>query len=165
MTTDDGFAPFVREALPGLLRFGHVLTGDPHAADELVQESLVRTCARWRHLRHDTPHAYVRRVMVNTWTSRWRRTRREVPLPEGWEAAGTLDAPVWDERDRILAALRLLSPRQRAVVVLRYYDDLSEKQIADVLGCSTGTVKSTSSRALTNLRSALAEPASAGAPR
>ena len=157
MTDDDGFAPFMASALPSLLRFGHVLTGDRHAAEELVQESLVRTCARWRRIRHDEPHAYVRRVMVNAWTSRWRRLGREVPLPEGWDAAARSEAPAWDERDRTLAALRLLPPRQRAVVVLRYYDDLSEKQVADVLGCSTGTVKSQASRALKTLRTVLAD--------
>lgn len=158
MSSDDGFTPFMQAALPGLLRFGHVLTGDPHAAEELVQEALVRTCARWRRIRHDEPQAYVRRAMVNAWTSRWRRHRRETPLPEGWDAAGRPELAEWDERDRTLAALRLLPPRQRAVVVLRYYDDLSEAQIADVLGCSPGTVKSHASWALATLRVALAEP-------
>jgi RNA polymerase sigma-70 factor (sigma-E family) len=162
----DGFEPFMAAALPGLLRFGHVLTGNPHEAEELAQEALMRTCARWRRIRHDEPVAYVRRTMVNAWISRWRRRWRETRLPDGWDAAGTVDAPVWDERERTLTALRTLPPRQRAVVVLRYYDDLSEAQIADVLGCSVGTVKSHASRALATLRRVLEETTSdAGALR
>lgn len=166
MTDDDGFAPFMAAALPGLLRFGYVLTGDPLRGEELAQEALVRTCARWRRIHHDEPHAYVRRVMVNTWTSWWRRSWREQPLPEGWDAGAGDHEPVWDERDRTLSALRVLPPRQRAVVVLRYYEDLSEAQIAEALGCSTGTVKSQASRALRTLRAVLDEtPAPEGALR
>jgi RNA polymerase sigma-70 factor (sigma-E family) len=148
------FEDFAAAAMPGLLRFGHVLTGDPLRAEELVQQALVSTWARWRRIEHDQPHAYVRRAMVHTHTSWWRRSRFESSLPAGYDAAAPAGADL-GERDRTLAALRLLPPRQRAVIVLRYYEDLSEADIAKVLGCSTGTVKSQASRALRTLRTHL----------
>ena len=140
-------------ALPGLLRFGYVLTGDPHRGEELAQAALVTTYRRWKKLRHDDPYAYVRRAMVNAHTSLWRRRRARPrcrsastpPLP----APGR---PAYDDVDQVLRALRVLPPRQRAVMVLRYYDDLSEAEIARTLGCSPGTVKSQASRALKSLR-------------
>jgi RNA polymerase sigma-70 factor (sigma-E family) len=150
---EDSFAAFMAAALPGLLRFGYVLTGDPHRGEELVQSALVTTYRRWKHLRRDEPYAYVRRAMVNAHTSLWRRRRRESPLPEGFDLAGTGAGPAhYDNVDLVLRALRSLPPRQRAVMVLRYYDDLSETEIARSLGCSPGTVKSQSSRALKALR-------------
>ena len=148
------FEQFATAALPGLLRFGHVLTGDPLRAEELVQQALVNTWSRWKRIEHDQPLAYVRQAMVHTHTSWWRRSRREAPLPAGYDPS----SPVTDgfeDRDRTLAALRLLPPRQRAVIVLRYYEDLSEADIARVLGCSPGTVKSQASRALRTLRTHL----------
>lgn len=148
------FEEFATAALPGLLRFGHVLTGDPLRAEELVQQALVSTWARWRRIEHDQPHAYVRRAMVHTHTSWWRRSRRETSLPPGYDVSAPLD-PDLGERDRTLAALRQLPPRQRAVIVLRYYEDLSEADIARVLGCSPGTVKSQASRALRTLHGLL----------
>ncbi|MDX6206371.1 MAG: hypothetical protein QOF39_2428 [Frankiales bacterium] len=143
-------------ALPGLLRFGYVLTGDPHRGEELVQSALVTTYRRWNHLRQEEPHAYVRRAMVNAHTSLWRRHRRESPLPEGFEQTAAGAGPArYDDVDLVLRALRVLPPRQRAVIVLRYYDDLSEAEIAHALGCSPGTVKSQASRALRTLRQEL----------
>ena len=157
------FEDFASAALPGLLRFGHVLTGDPLRAEELVQQALVSTWARWRKIEHDQPHAYVRRAMVHTHTSWWRRSWRETALPPGFDGAAPQD-PDLGERDRTMAALRQLPPRQRAVVVLRYYEDLSEAEIARVLGCSPGTVKSQASRALRTL-SALLSPDLETSPR
>lgn len=140
-------------ALPGLLRFGYVLTGDPHRGEELVQSALVTTYRRWKHLRHEEPHAYVRRAMINAHTSLWRRHRRETRLPDGFDLPAAGSGPAhYDEVDLVLRALRVLPPRQRAVMVLRYYDDLSEAEIAHALGCSPGTVKSQASRALKTLR-------------
>lgn len=140
-------------ALPGLLRFGYVLTGDPHRGEELVQAALVTTYRRWKHLKHDEPHAYVRRAMVNAHTSLWRRRRRETPLPDDFDPAGSHGEPAgYDDVDLVLRALRTLPARQRAVMVLRYYDDLTEAEIAHTLGCSPGTVKSQASRALRSLR-------------
>ena len=148
------FEEFASAALPGLLRFGHVLTGDPQRAEELVQQALVSTWARWRRIEHEQPHAYVRRAMVNTHTSWWRRSRHEAPLPAGYDLAAPQSGAL-EERDRTLTALRQLPPRQRAVIVLRYYEDLSEAEIARVLDCSPGTVKSQASRALRTLHTLL----------
>lgn len=148
------FESFAAAAMPGLLRFGHMLTGDPLRAEELVQQALVNTWVRWRRIEQDQPHAYVRRAMVHIHTSWWRRSRRESDLPTGFDRAAPDGADLGD-RDRTLTALRLLPPRQRAVIVLRYYEDLPEADIAQVLGCSTGTVKSQASRALRTLRSHL----------
>lgn len=148
------FEEFAAASLPGLLRFGHVLTGDPLRAEELVQQALVSTWVRWRRIEHDQPLAYVRRAMVHTHTSWWRRSRRESALPEHYDPVAR-EGPDLGERDRTVAALRLLPPRQRAVVVLRYYEDLSEAEIARVLGCSPGTVKSQAAKALKTLRAHL----------
>ncbi len=161
------FEEFAAAALPGLLRFGHVLTGDPLRAEELVQQALVSTWQRWKRIQHDQPYAYVRRAMVHTHTSWWRRSRRETPLPVGFDPAGASGpdlASLSAERDRTFSALRLLPPRQRAVIVLRYYEDLSEADIAAVLGCSPGTVKSQASRALRTLRTHLSPDHEMSAP-
>jgi RNA polymerase sigma-70 factor (sigma-E family) len=159
---DESFEQFMAAALPGLLRFGHVLTGDRHRAEELVQSALVKTYRRWGSLRNDQPAAYVRRAMANTYTSWWRSARREAVMPAGFDAAAR-DATSYDERDAALRALATLPPRQRAVLVLRYYLDMSEAEIADALGCSTGTVKSSASRGLHSLRERLTNPAVEGA--
>jgi RNA polymerase sigma-70 factor (sigma-E family) len=150
------FEEFASAALPGLLRFGHVLTGDPLRAEELVQQALVSTWARWRHIEHDQPHAYVRRAMVHTHTSWWRRSRREAHLPAWFDTAAPETGGL-EERDRTLAALRQLPPRQRAVIVLRYYEDLSEVEIARVLGIAQGTVKSQASKGIAALRAVIGE--------
>ena len=157
------FEQFAAQALPGLLRFGHVLTGDPLRAEELVQQALVSTWARWKRIEHDQPLAYVRRAMVHTHTSWWRRSRREAPLPPDYDPASPARQG-FEERERTVAALRLLPPRQRAVIVLRYYEDLSEADIAQVLGCSPGTVKSQASRALRTLRTHLSPDLETSAP-
>ena len=151
--SEDSFAAFMAAALPGLLRFGYVLTGDAHRGEDLAQTALVSTYRRWRKLRHDEPHAYVRRAMVNAHMSLWRRHRREAPLPADFDRAADGTEPAqYDNVDLVLRALRVLPARQRAVMVLRYYDDLSEADIARTLGCSPGTVKSQASRALKTLR-------------
>jgi RNA polymerase sigma-70 factor (sigma-E family) len=159
---DESFEQFMAAALPGLLRFGHVLTGDQHRAEELVQSALVKTYRRWGSLRHDQPTAYVRRAMANTYTSWWRSARHEAAMPMGFDAAAP-DGSRYDERDAALRALSVLPPRQRAVLVLRYYLDMSEAEIADTLGCSAGTVKSSASRGLRTLRERLTDPAVEGA--
>jgi RNA polymerase sigma-70 factor (sigma-E family) len=153
---DDGgsaFEQFAVEALPGLLRFGHVLTGSPHEAEDLVQEALARSLRRWRHVRVDDPVAYVRKIMVNTHVTRWRRWAGRIRLGEVPEAA-TDD--VWLARSQELDALRRalvqLPPRQRAVLVLRYLEDVPDQAIAAMLGCRPGTVRSLASRGLAALR-------------
>jgi RNA polymerase sigma-70 factor (sigma-E family) len=159
---EESFEQFMAAALPGLLRFGHVLTGDRHRAEELAQSALVKTYRRWGSLEHDQPVAYVRRAMANTYTSWWRSARHEAAMPPGFDAPGR-DGTSYDERDAALRALATLPPRQRAVLVLRYYLDMSEAEIADTLGCSTGTVKSSASRGLRTLRDRLTDPAVEGA--
>jgi RNA polymerase sigma-70 factor (sigma-E family) len=160
--TEDDFAEFARVALPGLLRYGHALTGNPHDAADLVQTVLEKVGARWARISESCadPRAYVRKAMANTHISRWRRTRREtliaefphVPAAERHDRLE--DEPVWQ-------ALQSLPPRQRAVVVLRYYEGLSESEIAQELGVSCGTVKSQNSKALASLRRRF-EPAAGG---
>lgn len=157
------FDDFARARLAALLRFGHVLTGDPHEAADLVQEALARTVQAWPRLqRHDDPEGYVRRVMVRLATRLWRRRSREVLLPSPvertCEPGEAHDLDLW-------ARLARLPRRQRAVLVLRYYEDLSEAQTAAVLGCSVGTVKSQSSKAIAKLRHQEPAPQHSGGTR
>jgi RNA polymerase sigma-70 factor (sigma-E family) len=149
---DSDFDEFVMARGAALLRSGYLLTGDRQLAEDLVQSSLAKTYRHWPRVRKGSPEAYVRQVMVRENISWWRRRRvTEAPLERLPEAAA-------DERDDVelrLAlegALRQLTPHQRAVVVLRFYDDLTERQTAELLGCSVGTVKSQAHRALTRLR-------------
>lgn len=149
------FAAFVEARAPRLLRTAWLLTGDAVAAEDLLQSALARTWPHWPALAAGgEAEAYVRRAMVNTQISWWRRRwRGEVPTAEPPERPSTSDAyAAVDDRAALGAALRTLPPRQRAVVVLRYYEDLSEAQVAATLGCSVGTVKSQNAKALARLR-------------
>jgi len=161
--TDTEYAAFVAANWDRYLRLAFLLTGSEHAAEELVQDTLVRLYARWRRVsKIDDPNAYVRRMLANGNVSRWRRTRREHLVdapPEGDGVAGGGSGgphePWPGERDRaeeLRRALMRLPAGQRAVAVLRHFEDLSEKQVAAVLGCSVGTVKSQNSKALAALR-------------
>jgi len=155
--SEEEFADFAAAALPRLLRFGLVLTGDPDAAEDLVQTALGRSLGAWRLHRIDDLQAFVRKVMVNSYASFYRRRRREIAtadLPEGASVAD--DTHGIDDRDCVWRALMALPPRQRAVIVLRYYEDLSEREIAAVMATSIGTVKSQSARALRRLAGILA---------
>jgi len=149
------FSDYVQHRLPSLLRFGYALTGNPHDASDLVQDALERVGVRWKSVRADVGSAdtYVRRGMVNARTSRWRRRRRETLVAATPDAS--LVAPDRFDDEPLWQALRELPPGQRAVIVLRYYEDLSEAEIAATLGISTGTVKSQASRAMASLRSRL----------
>jgi RNA polymerase sigma-70 factor (sigma-E family) len=151
------FDEFVRVRHAALLRFAHLLTGDPHAAADLVQEALERTgLAWWRIRRQDDPEGYVRRGIVNAHLNHGRRSRRERLV------AQTPEVPQYDREPRDEALWRLLGtlpPQQRAVLVLRFYEDLTEAETARVLGCALGTVKSNGARALAKLRAALPVPA------
>lgn len=154
-TAASDFGEFVRVALPGLLRYGHALAGNPHDAADLVQGVLERIGARWSVIcrRTGDPLAYTRRAMANAHVSRWRRTRRESLVAELPDTAAIdrdrfEDEPLWQ-------ALRSLPPKQRAVIVLRYYDGLSEAEIAAALGVTAGTVKSQASKAMATLRTRL----------
>lgn len=149
----DGFGEFVAVALPGLLRFGHVLTGDPKQAEDLVQEALARSLRRWRSVRREDALAYVRKVMVNINITRWRQWDARVQLGEVPEC-GAEDATLRrsDDWDLLRRALRSLPVRQRTVLVLRYYEDLPEASIAELMQCRPGTVKSLAARGLASLR-------------
>src|ERR1700729_4057925 len=143
------FEEFAASALPALLRFGHVLTGSPEEAEDLVQEALAKSLRRWQKVRADDPVAYVRRVMVNTHLTRWRRWGARVRLGDVPETAAE-DALLarsqeWDELRRALAQL---PPRQRAVLVLRYLEDVPDPAIAAMLGCRPVTVRSQAARGL-----------------
>ncbi|MCO8276598.1 SigE family RNA polymerase sigma factor [Actinoplanes sp. TRM 88003] len=153
---DDGFRAFVEQQWGPLVRVAYLLTGDRGHAEDLVQAALEKTHRKWgRVSRMDAPVAYVRKAMVNTATS-WRRRRRvsEVPLlvtdSPAVDAYGSIE-----QRQQVVAALRTLPPRMRAVLVLRYFADLGEAEVADLLGCSVGTVKSQASRGLDRLRAHL----------
>ncbi|MBL0802803.1 MULTISPECIES: SigE family RNA polymerase sigma factor [Streptomyces] len=155
------FETFAAARWPRLLRTAYLLTGDHHEAEDLVQVTLAKLYPAWPRVRDlDEPDAYVRRALVNNNLSRFRK-RRVVQLltPRLPERAQEGGAARTEQRSLLLEALGTLPPRQRAVVVLRYWEDLSEQQAADVLGCSPGNVKSQASRGLRKLRDhpALAE--------
>jgi RNA polymerase sigma-70 factor (sigma-E family) len=154
--TDAGgadFTEFVDASLPALLRFGYVLTGSAQEAEDLVQDALAKSLRRWRRVQADNPVAYTRRVMVNTHITRWRRWGARVRLGGVPDAAAD-DAGLrrGEDWDALRRALALLPSRQRAVLVLRYLEDLPDATIALLLGCSVGTVRSHASRGLTALR-------------
>ena len=149
------FARFVAERERSLQRTAWLLTGDWALAQDLVQTALVRAWPHWERIRRrDDPEIYVRRVMVNTWLSwrrrKWRGERASERVPDN-PAPGDLAAEV-TARVAVREALGTLTDRQRTVVVLRVFDDLTEVQAAGVLGCSVGTVKSTLARSLAKLR-------------
>ena len=156
---DEQFHDFVRARRAGLVRTATLLAaGDPHLAEDLVQQTLTKLYLGWPAFRNaGNPDGYVRRVLVNALTDErrriWRRRERsmavlpEMPVPAGGsEAAGA---------DRLRAALTELPPRMRAAVVFRYFYDLGVTETADALGCSEGTVKSQTARALDRLRDVL----------
>jgi RNA polymerase sigma-70 factor (sigma-E family) len=158
---DRQFTEFVRRHQADLLRTAWLLCGDRHQAEELVQQALVRTYSRWRHVRQRDPLGYTRRVLANLRIDHWRRRRREVLVPPDELSPG--DTPLHGraaadrtgDRDQLVRALATLTPRQRRVVVLRHFLDLSEAEVAEDLGVSAGTVKSTASRAMAALRTVL----------
>ncbi|WP_179756512.1 SigE family RNA polymerase sigma factor [Kineococcus aurantiacus] len=153
-----GFEEFVSTGSDRLLRFALLLTGDRGHAEDLLQDVLERMYVSWRTI--EDPHAYARTALTRKVTDRWRARRRrprEVGL-EDWHAEVVPDgAGERAERSRIVEALRRLPPRQRAVIVLRYFEDWSEEQIADQLDVSRGTVKSQASKGLSTLRTLVGE--------
>jgi RNA polymerase sigma-70 factor (sigma-E family) len=150
----EGFREFVQGRGPALGRVAYLLTGDRTAAEELLQAALVKTASRWRRVvAGGNPEAYVRRVMVNERIDWWRRRgRHEVAMPEPPDRGQADPSETAARRLDLNAALAQLAPRQRAVVVLRFYLDLSEVEAAQTLGCAVGTVKSQTSQALARLR-------------
>ena len=149
--SDAEFADFVAQWSPALLRVAFLLTGDRGLAEDLLQTALLKTSRRWSRIAdQQAAYPYVRRVLVTTSAS-WRRRRRvgEVLTDRLPEPATTVGAAA---PGRAVAALEALPPRMRAVIVLRYYEDLSEADTAAALGCSVGSVKSQASRGLARLR-------------
>ncbi|RAO27454.1 RNA polymerase sigma-E factor [Micromonospora noduli] len=138
-----------------LVRLARLLTGDEHRAEDLVQDVLARAYARWGRIsRTDRPDAYVRRMLVNTHNSWWRRlSSREISVAAVLDQAGDVDeATGVAERDALWRLVCDLPARQRTVIVLRYYEDLDDTSIAEILACSTGTVRTHARRALAALR-------------
>jgi RNA polymerase sigma-70 factor (sigma-E family) len=143
---------------PALRRTAYLLAGDWHVAEDLVQVAFEKVYAARRRLRHSgAAEAYLRRTLVRVWVDETRRPhRRERPVEQLPEAVVT--EPSNDDRAELLRAMSLVPRRQRACLVLRFYDDLSVTETARLLGCTEGTVKSQTSRGLEALRAALAEP-------
>jgi RNA polymerase sigma-70 factor (sigma-E family) len=158
-----GFDRMVQARSAALLRMAYLLTGDAHAAEDLLQAALTTTYLHWGGLRDEQAgEAYVRTVLVRTHL-RWRRRRWRSELPTAEPQGTAADDPyrAADDRDRLRRALARLTARQRACVVLRYYADVSEAEVADMLGIAPGTVKSTTARALERLREEYADPTEA----
>ncbi len=155
MNRFDGFHEFVVARGAALSRTAFLLTGEHHAAEDLVQSALAKAAARWRQImEYGQPEAYVRRTMINEHISWWRR-RPARPMAEVPDRPGADEPHHVVDRVVLGQALATLTPRQRAVVVLRYYEDLSEADTAAAMGCSIGTVKSQTHLAIGKLRSAL----------
>ena len=160
-TRGDDFDDFVRGSATRLLRTAVLLTGDRGAGEDLVQETYERIYVHWPRIRTGAPEAYARKTLTNLVANRWRTRRRrpsEVALVENYDQPQPDGSEAYAVRHQLLRALQDLPPRQRAAIVLRYYDDLTEAQTAEILGCSVGTVKSQTSRALDRLR-LITEPA------
>ena len=149
----EDFSAFVVSRWPGLVRLAFGLTGDRWAAEDIAQATLARAYVAWRRVRRaDDPDAYLCRILINASNRRFRRHRVAEQPGDLPETAVEGPADLVGERAALLAALRQLPARQRAVVMLRYWEDLTDGQIAATLGCSPGTVRSQLSRALAKLR-------------
>ncbi|MFI6320443.1 SigE family RNA polymerase sigma factor [Nonomuraea sp. NPDC050556] len=166
MDDDARFAEFVAERADALLRYGYVLSGNPHDAADLTQEALIRLHRAWPRVRRkQDPESYTRVIMARLHISTWRLRRRERLAWDPPESTHLDALPSDVERDLWLA-LRDLPKKQRAVLVLRYYEQLTDAEIAGVLGISRGTVRSHASLGLGKLRDTVAHPkTSNGSPR
>ena len=155
----DEFAAWAATAAPRLRRLGFLLSGDWHRGEDLTQETLVRIYAVWsRVCRRGSPDAYSTRTLINLHRTSlrrsWNRERPTAELPEVVDPTSYDGSP----DSELLEALSLLGPSQRAIVVLRYWDDRTVDEVADLLNLSSGTVKSQASRGLANLRDLLGDP-------
>ncbi len=149
-----GFTEWAEGAERQLLRSAYLLSGDLQRAEDLVQEALIKVALRWRRLRGGNPTAYARTIVIRDHISAVRR-RREVPVEEVVGESVVSSDP--ETEIVVRRALARLTPAQRAVLVLRHFDDLTERETADVLGVSIGTVKSQNSAALARLRTGAPE--------
>lgn len=151
---DGEFTTFVQERGAALLRVAYVLAGNQHAAEDLLQNALAKAYARWPRIRGDA-EPYVKRILYHDQVSGWRRRARRAEVPVAELPERPVDSDSGRETDLrllLLDALRALPPRQRAVLTLRYLEDLSVEQTATLLGCRAGTVASQSAKALARLR-------------
>lgn len=149
---DETFTAFVREAGPSLSRTAWLLSGNRDAAADLVQAALVKTYLAWGRVDRATATAYARKALVNDNIDRWRKHRGEQSVPDVFDRPGGEFDDTVATQVHVQQMLAALPPQQRRVVVLRYYDDLTEAQVAEALGISVGTVKSTAHKALNALR-------------
>lgn len=145
------FEEFVAATWPRLRRAAFLLSHDTHEADDLVQTALTATYVRWHRVRKDDAYSYVHRAVVNAYIDSTRR-RRPVPVERDPDHPVTADDSL-EDRSELVDLLAPLSPRERTIIVWRYYFDAPEAEVAQRLGISTGTVKSTASRALARVRS------------
>ncbi len=151
------FEEYAGIAWPSLYRYAYLLAGNHADAEDIAQQTLLKACRSWSKIKDtDAPTAYLRRMLTNTYLSQRRPKGRRLELltdappdPPHAPSGGP------EERMTLWPHVKSLPPRQRAVIVLRFYEDLSEQEIADALGCSRGNVKSTAHRALKALRAAL----------
>ncbi len=153
---DSEFEAYMQARQPSLLRTAYLLTGDQHSAEDLVQTALAKLYLSWDKVqRRELIDGYVRRIMVNEHNSLWRRAwkKREVATDRVPDRAAAADRVDHGESAALWEFVQTLPRKQRAVIVLRYYEDLSEAEVADILGISVGTVKSQASRALASMRS------------
>lgn len=156
MGDDDGFREFVTARSPALLRTAYLLLGDRALAEDLLQTALVKAHRHWgRVTASGSPEGYVRRIMVNERRTWWRRNPGRELVGTVPDRAGPDESSALAERDAVWRAVLALPPRTRAVLVLRFWEDLSEAEIAATLGCSVGTVKSQASRGLRRLQEVL----------
>ena len=161
MGTDEreaDFTDYVRARQRHFARFAYLLTGDPHSAEDLVQSAFAKVYRKWDSI-HGSPDAYVRQTIINEHNSWWRRTWRHKEVT-GSDLITYTDPPAPADRyadNDLRAHIRNLPAQQRAAIILRYYEDLTEAQTADLLGISVGTVKSHTSRALNALRITMKE--------
>lgn len=156
------FDEYVSARLGALVRYATVITCDPHLAEDITQDVLVKAQARWSRIsRVDAPERYLKRMVLNEFLS-WRRRRAARQVPLSMAALDRLMCAVddrtaeFDQRDALLRVIASLPPRQRAAVALRFYEDLADEEIAELLGCREVTVRSHISRALGAMRLALA---------
>ncbi|HET6214547.1 MAG TPA: SigE family RNA polymerase sigma factor [Micromonosporaceae bacterium] len=164
------FDEYVGHRLGALVRYASVVTCDPYLAEDIVQEVLVRAQSRWTKVaKLDQPEAYLKRMVLNEFLS-WRRRRSARVIPLGHAALDASAEPAadrtgeFDQRDEMLRRIAALPPKQRAAIALRYYDGLSDPEIADLLGCAPATVRSHCARALNALRAAMALTPTASVP-
>lgn len=155
---ESDFGEFAAARSAALFRTAVLLTGDPGSADDLVQATLEKAWRRWRRVsRTASPEAYVRRMLVNAVNDRWRQYARgrELPLDVADRGDGADPFAQTEQRDQLMRALLVLPLGMRTVLVLRYFDDLPDTEIAELMGVSTATVRSQAARGLAKLRAAV----------